>query len=147
MVQTIERLREIVRMCRAGQRLKPADAQWLGAAFSDFLCQRCSTVDEALGLRFGRGGVPWWQEEAMRKRDAALRALATHYLGDLCKTAAAREVHRLSLRYATSAWRFDRDRDDMPAHYADTAREYLWRAFKSGARMPIGERHLRSLLD
>ena len=34
----------------------------------------------------------------------------------------------------------------MPPDYADTQKECLWRAFKSGAPMPIGERQLRNVL-
>ncbi len=34
----------------------------------------------------------------------------------------------------------------MPPRYSDTQNEYLWRAFKSGAAMPISERQLRSIL-
>ena len=49
-------------------------------------------------------------------------------------------------RYAASTWRFDRNNDDMPAHYAGTPKECLWRAFKSSAPMPIGERQLRNIL-
>jgi hypothetical protein len=34
----------------------------------------------------------------------------------------------------------------MPGRYRGTAKESLWRAFKSGAPMPLGERRLRSIL-
>jgi hypothetical protein len=34
----------------------------------------------------------------------------------------------------------------MPAHYRATPKEYLWRAFKSQAPVPIGERQLRNIL-
>jgi hypothetical protein len=34
----------------------------------------------------------------------------------------------------------------MPPQYRGTAKAHLWRAFKAGAAMPIGERHLRSIL-
>jgi hypothetical protein len=34
----------------------------------------------------------------------------------------------------------------MPERYAGTQNEYLWRAFKSGAAMPISERQLRNIL-
>jgi len=34
----------------------------------------------------------------------------------------------------------------MPAGYAATVKEYLFRAFRSGARMPLSERQLRNIL-
>jgi hypothetical protein len=98
--------------------------RWLGGALDNFLSQRCRSVDEALGLRFPRGGMPWWREEATRTRDAALRRLAALRCPSLAVTAQAREVHALSIRYAASAWRFDREREAMPAHYAGTAHEF-----------------------
>ena len=35
---------------------------------------------------------------------------------------------------------------EMPTHYRGRPKAHLWRAFKAGAAMPIGERHLRSIL-
>ena len=58
----------------------------------------------------------------------------------------AQEIWTAARRYAASTWRFDRDNDAMPAHYAGTSKECLWRAFKSRAPMPIGERQLRNIL-
>jgi hypothetical protein len=144
MQATIEQLRRICQRC-----LDDSDAQlrWLGRALNDFLDHRCRTVDEALGLRFPRGGIPWWREEATRKRDAALRQLADRSFPDKPVTAQARHVCTLCARYAASAWRFDKSREAMPCHYAGTHYEWLWRAFTSGAPMPIRERQLRHVLQ
>jgi len=49
-------------------------------------------------------------------------------------------------RYGGSAWRLDREHAAMPADYAGTPHAHLWRAFKSGAAMPLGERQLRTIL-
>jgi hypothetical protein len=143
MPTTIDRLRMACRRC-----LDDGDDQlvWLGRSLNEFLTQRCRSLDEALGLQVGRGGIPWWREEANRKRDAALRELAARHLLEHSVTAQARQVHVLSVRYAASAWRFDRDRPSMPPHYAGTPHEWLWLAFSSGAPMPIGERQLRNIL-
>lgn len=146
MIMVIERLRQISRICLAGEGLSATDAKWLAERLESFLSHNVKSMDDAFGLKFARGGVPWWREEAMRKRDAALRDLAESFLSAHCKTAMARHLYRLSLRYMGSAWRFDRDRDEMPFRYTGTPHEYLWLAFKSGAPMPIGERHLRTLL-
>ena len=82
----------------------------------------------------------------MRVRDAALRQLAEAHLPDLALSAQATRIHQLSVRYATSSWRFDRMRDEMPRAYEGTPHEWLWRAFKSGAAMPLGVRQLRTVL-
>lgn len=142
----IDALREVSRRCLADQPLGVELASWLGTSLQEFLCRRHSSVDAALGLRFARGGVPWWQEESMRIRDEALRVLADAHCAELSTAACAKAIQTLSERYAASAWRFDRDREDLPAGYRQTAKEHLWRAFKSGATMPLGERQLRNIL-
>jgi hypothetical protein len=146
MLSSIHNLREITRRCLAGEQLDDELSCWLGASLLEFLERRSPTVDKAFGLEFPRGGIPWWMEEAIRKRDAALRKLAERYLADRCLSARSRQVRILSCRYEASAWRQDRDRRDMPRRYVGTPNEYLWRAFKSGAAMPLGERQLRSIL-
>jgi hypothetical protein len=45
-----------------------------------------------------------------------------------------------------SAWRFDRNRPEMPLRYKRQPQELLWRAFKSGAFMPLSQRQLRNIL-
>lgn len=146
MLTVIENLRRIARCVREGIDL-PADlAAWLERSLSEFLDHRCTSIDEALGLRFAKGGVPWWLEEAMRARDAALRELAERFLHDESTNARAAWIHVASERYAAAGWIADREREAMPERYRGNAKEYLWRAFKSGAAMPLGERRLRSIL-
>ncbi len=146
MLYAIQNLRKIAQSCRLGEPLDGNLAVWLSESLEQFLAHRAATIDEALGLRAPRGGVPWWREEAMRRRDALLRQFAAaHYLGcSVC--AAARQIRVLTLRYAASAWRMDREQDVMPEHYRSTPKEWVWRIFKAGAPMPIGERHLRTIL-
>jgi hypothetical protein len=142
-MHVIENLRAAARHCLSHEddRLR-----WLGQSLNDFLAHRYRSVDEALGLRFPRGGVPWWREEAMRVRNAALLELASRHLYDLPVTAQARRLYLLSRRYEASAWRHDRQNQAMPPHYAGTPNEWLWRAFTSGAPMPLRERQLRNIL-
>ena len=59
--------------------------------------------------------------------------------------ARAREIQTIADRYASSAWRHDRNHDEMPERHAGTPHGLLWEAFKSGAIMPIGERQLRNI--
>jgi hypothetical protein len=146
MIATIESLREISRRCQTAEPLDEELARWLGDSLERFLAHGCRTLDEALGLCFPQGGVPWWMEEAIRTRDEVLRAFADTLDPDLSTTGRAREIRAITLRYAASAWRHDRERHEMPPTYAGTPKELLWRAFKSGAAMPLGERQLRTIL-
>lgn len=72
MLASIEKLREISHRCLNDQPLDAELSNWLGNSLQEFLEHSCRTIDEAFGLRFARGGVPWWREEAIRLRDAAL---------------------------------------------------------------------------
>src|SRR5262245_54428157 len=146
MLSTIKDLREIARCCNEGRQLNDRLARWLGRSLGDFLAHRTHTLDDALGLRSARGGVPWWQEEAMRQRNAFLRELRQNFFSHESLSGQARQIYVLAVRYASSAWRFDRNQDVLPAVYRDTPKEFLWNAFKSGAPMPIGERQLRTIL-
>ncbi len=143
---SIDKLREISGRCFNGKPLDGDLANWLGEAIDGYLTGQFRTLEEALGLIFPRGGIPWWREEAIRKRNAALRYLAETFHDELALGMQAQEIWTAARRYAASAWRFDQDNDEMPAHYAGTLKECLWQAFKSSAPMPIGERHLRNIL-
>lgn len=146
MLSTIDNLREVARRCMSGEPLSDDLARWLGSSLEQFLVRRCRTIEDAFGLRSPRGGVPWWLEEAMRRRDAALRDLAGHFFSALSLTARAKQIHALAVRYGASSWLRDHERESMPSAYRGNANEWLWRAFKSGAPMPICERQLRHIL-
>jgi hypothetical protein len=146
MLVQINNLKEVARRCLAGEALDDDLSYWFGSSLQEFLERRANTIEDALGLRAPRGGVPWWMEDAIRLRDAALRELGERFHGARSVSAQAQEIRRRALRYAASAWRFDRDRDDMPPRYDGTQKECLWRAFKAGAAMPLSERQLRSIL-
>ena len=146
MLRNIQQLREIANSCLNGKPLPPNLARWLGSSLDEYLSQRVRSIEDAMGLRSARGGVPWWMEEAIRKRDRALRMLAAEFAAHLGSCAQARYIYQLAIRYAASAWRFDRNRATLPEGYVGSLNEYLWLAFSSGAPMPIGERRLRSVL-
>lgn len=143
---SINNLREISDCCRDGEPLDHELADWLSRALEGYLTQQFRTLEEALGLIFPRGGIPWWREEAMRKRDAALRRLAEDFHGGRAPTSLARVIALTAKRYAATSWRLDCTIPEMPDCYRGTPKEHLWRAFKSGAPMPIGERQLRNVL-
>jgi len=142
-----DRLERIASSWQAGRPIPAEEYAWLAVGIGMFLGQTASSLEEALGLRYGRGGVPWWRERALRDRDAALRALADECFADLSICNRSRVIESLARRYAASAWRRDRDSDVMPAVYAGTPRAYLWRAFKSGGPMPLGERQIRNIIN
>ena len=146
MLVTIESLCEIQGRCARSEPLSTDQQSWLADALDRFLSNHCTNLNEAFGIVQGHGGVPWWREQAMRRRDAALREMAARHFPQFTPYAQAKQIAALAERYAGTAWRHDRGRDDMPARYSGTAQEYLWQAFKSGASMPLSERRLRSLL-
>ena len=142
-----DRLEEIARCCLAGEPLDQRHSDWLAEGIESYLGKAAASLEEALGLRYGRGGVPWWREKAIRERDAALRELADEFFADLGVCGRSREIATLALRYGASTWRRDRNRNAMPESYAGTPHEYLWRAFRSGATMPLGERQVRNIIN
>lgn len=146
MLTPYDTLEVICRRCLAGEMLEPDEMSWLGQALAAFISRRCRTMEEAMHLRAGRGGVFWRREQAIRRRDAALRELARRFYGQHCVSAQARTIRVLAIRYAATGWRRDRELMAPPPHYSDAPHELLWRAFTSGAPMPIGERRLRSVL-
>jgi hypothetical protein len=146
MLSAIRDLREVAELCSQGQPLGDRLGNWLAQSLDAFLSQRAQSLDEALGLRSPRGGVPWWREEAIRIRDSLLREFAQAHFPHAQVSERARHLRVLSLRYAASSWRFDRESEDFPSHRAGSVSEWLCRIFRSGAPMPISERHLRTIL-
>jgi len=142
----IQEIRDISTRFQTGLPLTEPQTSWLGRVLDDFLAHRHRSIEEAMGLRFPRGGIPWWREEANRHRDAAVLDLARRFFACLPAAAQAREIRRMSIRYAASAWRLDRNKAAMPSHYTGSASELLYRAFASGAPMPVSERTLRHIL-
>lgn len=143
----VVRLREIARLCESCEPLDPGLSQWLGEVLKTYLELETASLEEIMGLCYGRGGLPWRRAEAMRERDAALRALAERFLPGLSPCARSREIATLAKRYGASAWQIDREYAEMPEHYAGRPQEFLWRAFKSGATMPLGERQIRNIVS
>jgi len=146
MLPEVRNLREIVRCCDAGVPLDAELRRWLATSLQNFLDHRFPSVQDALGLHAPKGGVPWWLEEGLRQRNAALREMAESLYPAASASRRAHLIRTAALRYAASAWPRDRGGAEMPPHYRATPKEWLWRAFKSQAPMPIGERQLRSIL-
>lgn len=147
MLTTIERLHEISERCLTGNALNLEQASWLGEALSRFVKRQSATLEEALGIQRRRGGVSWRMELAIHRRNSALIELVSRHFSGLSASAQAKAVRVLCVRYAASAWRFDRQRRSMPISYAGMPQEWLWHAFSAGSPMPIGERQIRSILS
>ena len=79
MLPEVRNLREIAERCQSGRPLGEDLSRWLATSLQDFLDHRHRSLDDALGLRAARGGVPWWLEEGLRQRNAVLRALAGQF--------------------------------------------------------------------
>jgi len=76
MLAAIKNLRAIRERCHDGAPLDPSLSHWLAESLDRYLGHECASIDDALGLRQPRGGMPWWLVEAMYERDGALRDLA-----------------------------------------------------------------------
>ncbi|HYM17148.1 MAG TPA: hypothetical protein VEU06_01185 [Micropepsaceae bacterium] len=146
MLQSIANMRTLADLCKSHEPLPEPLASWLAESLESFLDQKSPSLNEAFGVRNARGGVPWRMEASIRARDAALRTLAETHLRNLSPSAQAEAIHRLSCRYGASGWRFDKEKDEMPASYRGGPHEFLWRAFRSGAVMPLCTRQLRTIL-
>lgn len=146
MHESIERLKHIQQRCLSGQPLGWEEAAWLGGSLQRFLNREVESLEDAFEVRFPQGGLPWWREEANRLRDRALRELAEQYFRGRSIYAKAKAIDALARRYASTAWSRDRERTQMPPTYEGTARACLWKAFRSGAVMPLGRRQLQNIL-
>ena len=132
--------------CTAGRPLDPGLAGWLGQALDRYLGRQSFSLEAAFGIQPKHGGLAWWRQEAIRERDSALRALAAAHFAELAPTRRARAIACAARRYGATGWRFD-GRDGAPApEPAGSIRHHLFRAFRSGAPMPLGERQIRNIL-
>lgn len=146
MLGNIETLHAIHTCCVQDRPLPETLRAWLASSLARYLDHDCDNLNEAFGVIHGHGGVPWWRERGIRQRDQALRGLAHAHYANHTVYARAREIAEISERYAATCWPRDRLLDEMPTRYSGTPKEYLWRAFRSDAKMPVSERRLRTLL-
>jgi hypothetical protein len=144
MLPEVRKLREIV-WCRHGVPLDVEPRRWLATSFQNFLDHPFLSVHDAPGLHAPKGGVPWWLEEGLCERNAALREMAERFYPTASASRQACLIRAAALHHAASAWLHDRNNSEMPAHYRATPKECLWWAFMSQAPMPVGEREPRSI--
>jgi hypothetical protein len=147
MLGNIETLHAIQSRCADDLPLSPELRCWLAESLDRYLGHSCDNLNDAFGVTQGHGGVPWWRERAIRRRDAVLRTLSREYYSELSVYGRAKAVAEISGRYNTTCWPRDRSLDEMPERYRGTPKEHLWGAFRSEAKMPVSERRLRTLLS
>ena len=147
MLQAIAALDEVRKCCQNDKPLPPELGDWLAGSIEKFLTKECDDLDTSFGIIQAHGGVPWWLERGIRQRDDALRRLAARHFSGMTVSAQARNICRLALRYEGTAWPRDARAGGMPQRYTGRPHAFLWEAFKSGARMPVSERHLRTILQ
>lgn len=142
----IQALDQLHKVCEDGEPIPEDLRNWLAQSLEVFLENNCKSLNEAFGLQQEHGGIPWWRERAIRLRDQALRDMARVHFPEGTVSSRAKEIANQSERYAAINWPRDRDVKDMPSRYTDRPLHYIWLAFKSGAKMPVSQRHLRTLL-
>ena len=146
MLHSINNMRVVAELCRTKQPIPDPLAGWLAESLLSYLDHRCDSLNEAFGLRNPRGGIPWRKEEAIRRRDAALRELARQHFAGLTVAGQVSRICRISSQYAASGWLVDCKAASLPESYRGSPKELLWHAFKSGAAMPLCPRRLRAIL-
>lgn len=146
MLNTINALDQVCKAYSKNHPLPDHLRDWVAGSIEKFLDNDCSDLNAAFGIQQGRGGIPWWREKAIRERNIAICELAEKYFSNQKPAMRARNIHILMERYETTSWPRDRQKVEMPGQYKGTPRELIWRAFRSGAKMPVSERHLRNLI-
>src|SRR5438874_5649529 len=100
MLQSIDNMRTLAELCRAGEPLPGTLASWLASSLQAFLDQRSPSLNDAFGVRNARGGIPWRMEASIRVRDAALRSLSKAHMTGQTISAQPERSHALSSRKA-----------------------------------------------
>ena len=100
-------------------------------------------LDRELGLVGGPGSSPWWEQDRIGRRDAAIRRLAASFPGSA--SAKAAEVGREIAHYAGTCWTRDRARG---APYPDSPRRrVLFDLFTADPTPPSGFRRLFDIIN
>ncbi|KQQ29426.1 hypothetical protein ASF53_19535 [Methylobacterium sp. Leaf123] len=84
------------------------------------------SLDAAFDLDRRPGQSPWWRLEALGRRDAAIRALASRYFAGRSVALQAAQIRIALDIYASGLWRFDRRNSEPPKHYIGTPKVVLF---------------------
>jgi hypothetical protein len=83
------------------------DGAWFAACLAEYEAgaRFGLTVADALGFRLGPGESPWWECEALARRDTLLQAIAARHFSALGARPAATALMQELARYEASGWR------------------------------------------
>ncbi|MFG7490510.1 hypothetical protein [Methylorubrum rhodesianum] len=132
----------------AGQQETEADRVELAARLRLYFesAEEGITLDDCFGLRVCRGGSPWWRLETIGRRDAAVRLLARRHHNGRPVARQAAEIRAGLLRYAATAWRFDRLKAEVPFSYLGTERQIQFDILRTH-EIILSERQLQRILS
>jgi hypothetical protein len=133
MTHALARLRRLVERLRLPDLGE--DGEQHAAALQQFLAG--ADFEAALGLQPG-----WRTRDRRERRDALLRELAQFYDGDRRPRASAMAVELK--RYVGSAWRAERDLDELPG--ASPKRQLMHEVFRLDPETPTGWRQLFEII-
>jgi hypothetical protein len=133
----VERLRRLLPDLADGND----DAQWLSAALGRYLemAPAGGDLNAALGVAVPPGGTPWWQAEAAKARDDAIRELAGTIGGTMNAKAVA--LQQRLRRYAAASWPRDRVTKRPTA-----ANAVPFRVYSADPNPPTGVRRLTEII-
>jgi hypothetical protein len=106
------------------------------------------TIEDALGIKPGAGGDPWWQTESREEMYAALCRAADMIAPGASVSTAADRLRQVIVRYRSTSWHRDQALDEIPARYAGRPESEMCFAFHAaGGFVPESSSRLRWILS
>jgi hypothetical protein len=142
----VRRLCRIAGALRVGELPAAEDSAWLARAVQDYLLTAADgvTLEAALRIAPGPGGVTWWEKSRLDRRDALLRGLHTYHFPDLDAPEAARAILTAYRRYERCQLAHDRRRGASAAMERSLEAD-LFALYRCGG--PPQERRLGDVLN
>lgn len=144
----VARLRRIKAAAAAGQPLDPDDAAWLAAGLENYLGAACrgATLDQTLEVTALPFAAPWWEQQGLIDRRAALRELS-RLLARGSASGTAKAIATAAADYAAGRWPALAARPGPPAEDIGRPEEIFWRLHASGCRWPLAWRQIYDLCN
>ena len=142
----VQKLRAIAAALEAGRAPDPGDGAWLASRVRRYLdgAERgLLTIDLALGLAPGPGGVTWFEAERRDQRDSLLRDMAVRHFPGQCSGPAAKAIEAAWRQYVRNRLASDRRRGESGAAPGTLDADLFALAKLSG---PPAEKRLRDIL-
>lgn len=137
----------LLRRIAAGRETE-ADRLAIADRLRVYLAQAAAgtTLEAVFGLAAGAGQVPWWRAEALDRRDAGLRALASAFHGGRALSQQAQAIRTALAAYARAGWQSDRGRAAVSIKHIGTEREILFGILSACDAVPSVS-HIRRVLS